>query len=114
LLRIGRQDFLALLKEPLLHRIDYKHAVQSVEQGAIWLDVGSPPEHRDDRLNGAMNIPLNDIRNAIGVLDRSRKYITYCQSGRRSAAAAFIMTQAGYDVQVLDGGLWSVPRAMQQ
>lgn len=114
LLRIGRQDFLALLKEPLLHRIDYKHAVRFVEQGAIWLDVGSPPEHRYDRLNGAMNIPLNDIRNAIGVLDRNRKYITYCQSGRRSAAAAFIMTQAGYDVQVLDGGLWSVPRSMQQ
>lgn len=113
LLRLGRRDFLALLKEPLLHKIDYQHAVKAVEQGAVWLDVGSPPEYRYDRLEGAMNIPLNDIRNAIGVLDRGRKYITYCQSGRRSAAAAFIMTQAGYDVQVLDGGLWSVPRSMQ-
>ncbi|MDP1997844.1 MAG: hypothetical protein Q8J90_11660 [Gallionella sp.] len=32
----------------------------------------------------------------------------------RSAAAAFILAQAGYDVQVLDGGLWSVSRTAQQ
>jgi rhodanese-related sulfurtransferase len=114
LLRLGRQDFLALLKEPLLHKINYHQAMEAAEQGAVWLDVGSPPEHRYDRLDGAMNIPLNDIRNAIGILDRGRKYIAYCQSGRRSAAAAFILTQAGYNVQVLDGGLWSVPRPTHQ
>lgn len=113
LLRLGREDFLALLKEPLLHKINYGNAVKAVEQGAVWLDVRYPTEFRYDSLRGAMNLPLNDIRNAIGVLDRSRKYIAYCQSGRRSAVAAFIMAQAGYDVQVLDGGLWSVPRSVQ-
>jgi rhodanese-related sulfurtransferase len=41
-------------------------------------------------------------------------YICYCQSGRRSAAAAFILAQAGYDVYVLENGLWSVPKALQQ
>ena len=113
LLRLGRQDFLDMLKEPLLLKISYENAVKAVEQGAVWLDVGSPPEHRYDRLRDAMNVPLNDIRNAIGVLDRNRKYIVYCQSGRRSAAATFIMAQAGYDVQVLEGGLWSVPKSVQ-
>lgn len=114
LLRLGRQDFLALLQEPLLHKLNYDQAKQAVEQGAVWLDVRHPPEYRYDKLPGAMNVPLNDIRNAIGVLERSKKYIAYCQSGRRSAAAAFILAQAGYDVQVLDGGLWSVPRSVQQ
>lgn len=114
LLRLGRQDFLALLQEPLLHKTSYEQAIQAVAQGAVWLDVRYPPEYRYDRLRGAMNIPLSDIRNAIGALDRSRKYITYCQSGRRSAAAAFILAQAGYDVQVLDSGLWSVPKSAQQ
>ncbi|MBI5627056.1 MAG: hypothetical protein HY935_07670 [Nitrosomonadales bacterium] len=103
LLRLGREDFLALLKEPLLHKIKYGDAVQAVEQGAVWLDVRYPTEYRFDSLRGAMNVPLNDIRNAMGVLDRSRKYIAYCQSGRRSAVAAFIMAQAGHDVHVLDG-----------
>ena len=114
LLRLGRQDFLALLQEPLLHKLGYEQAREAVAQGAVWLDVRHPPEYRYDKLPGAMNVPLNDIRNAIGVLDRSKKYIAYCQSGRRSAAAAFILAQAGYDVQVLDGGLWSVPRLVPQ
>ncbi len=114
LLRLGRQDFMALMQEPLLHRIGYEQAVQAVATGAVWIDVRHPSEYRYDRLPGAMNLPLNDVRNAIDVLDRDKKYIAYCQSGRRSAAAAFILAQAGYDIQVLDGGLWSVPRSKQQ
>lgn len=112
LLRLNRQDFLHLLQEPLLHKIAFSEAQQVVHEGvALWLDVRHPPEYRYDRLLGALNIPLNDIRNAIGVLDHDKKYIVYCQSGRRSAAAAFILAQAGYQVQVLEGGLWSVPYA---
>ena len=114
LLRLERKDFLALMQEPLLRKLSYEQAMQAVAQGAVWLDVRHPPEYRYDKLRGAMNVPLNEIRNAIGVLNRSKKYITYCQSGRRSAAAAFILAQAGYDVQVLDGGLWSVPKTAQQ
>lgn len=113
LLRLSRQDFLTLLQEPLLHKLNYQQAKQAVAQGAVWLDVRHPPEYRYDRLAGAMNVPLNDVRNAIGVLDRDKKYIAYCQSGRRSAVAAFILAQAGYDVQVLEGGLWSVPKLAQ-
>jgi len=114
LLRLGRQDFMELMQEPLLHRIDYEQAVQAVADGAVWIDVRHPSEYRYDRLVGAMNLPLNDVRNAIDVLDRSKKYIAYCQSGRRSAVATFILAQAGYDIQVLDGGLWSVPKSKQQ
>ena len=114
LLRLKKQDFLELMKEPLLHRISFVEAKQKVAQGAIWLDVRHPPEYRYDKLAGAINVPLNDIRNAIGVLNKATPYIAYCQSGRRSAAAAFILAQAGYDVFVLENGLWSVPKAQQQ
>ncbi len=114
LLRLKKQDFLELLKEPLLHRISYQDAKQKVAQGAVWLDVRHPPEYRYDKLPGAINVPLNDVRNAIGVLNKTTTYIAYCQSGRRSAAAAFILAQAGYDVYVLEDGLWSVPKAQQQ
>ncbi len=113
LLRLGRQDFLDLLQEPLLHKVNFSNAQASVANGAVWLDVRHPPEYRYDRLPGAINVPLNDIRSAIGVLDKDKKYIAYCQSGRRSAAAAFILAQAGYDVEVLDGGLWSESAVMQ-
>ena len=111
LLRLKKQDFLELMQEPLLHRISYQDAKAKVAQGAVWLDVRHPPEYRYDKLPGAINVPLNDIRNAIGVLGKATPYVAYCQSGRRSAAAAFILAQAGYDVYVLENGLWSVPKA---
>ncbi len=114
LLRLKKQDFMELMQEPLLHRISFQDAKQKVAQGAVWLDVRHPPEYRHDKLPGAINVPLNDIRNAIGVLNKATPYIAYCQSGRRSAAAAFILAQAGYDVYVLENGLWSVPKAQQQ
>lgn len=114
LLRLKKQDFLDLMKEPLLHRISFQDAKQKVAEGAVWLDVRHPPEYRYDKLSGAINVPLNDIRNAIGVLNKTTPYISYCQSGRRSAAAAFILAQSGYNVYVLENGLWSVPKAQQQ
>jgi rhodanese-related sulfurtransferase len=114
LLRLKMEDFLELVREPLLHRVSYQEAQQKVAQGAQWVDVRHPPEFRYDKLPGAINVPLNDIRNAIGALRKDRQYIAYCQSGRRSSAAAFILAQAGYDVYVLEGGLWSVPKSQQQ
>ncbi len=114
LLRVKRQDFLELMQEPLLHRLNYGDAIKKVAQGAIWIDTRHPSEYRYDKLPGAINVPLNDIRNAIGALNKSHTYIAYCQSGRRSSAAAFILAQAGYDVYVLEGGLWTVPKLQQQ
>ncbi len=113
LLRLKKQDFMELMQEPLLHRISYQDAREKVAQGAVWVDVRHPPEYRYDKLPGAINVPLNDIRNAIGVLGKATPYIAYCQSGRRSSAAAFILAQAGYDVCVLENGLWSVLKAQQ-
>ncbi len=114
LLRLKREDFFKLMQEPLLHRINIVEARQKAAQGAVWIDVRHPSEYRYDKIPGAMNIPLNDIRNAIGALDKSGTYIAYCQSGRRSSVAAFILARAGYDVYVLDGGLWKIPQLQQE
>lgn len=107
LLRLDKKDFVALLREPLLHRISMEIARQKILNGAQWLDVRYPSEYQYDRLPGAINIPLAEIRNAFGVLDKEREYVLYCQSERRSAAAAFLLAQRGYAAFVLEGGLWS-------
>jgi rhodanese-related sulfurtransferase len=106
LLRLSKQDFDVLLREPLLHEINMEQARQKVLEGAQWIDVRYPSEYQFDRLPGARNIPLSEIRNAFGALDMDEEYIVYCQSGRRSSAAAFLLAQRGYRVFVLDGGLW--------
>ena len=59
---------------------------------------------------GAINVPLAEVRNMFAVLDRRKEYIAYCQSGRRSAAAAFLFAQRGFRVWLLEGGLKAVER----
>ena len=110
LLRLGKADFKQLLGEPLLQRLTYAGALERVARGAAWLDVRYPSEYRYDRLPGALNVPLNEVRNSFPVLERTREYIAYCQSGRRSSAAAFLLAQRGFAVSVLEGGLWAAAR----
>lgn len=104
--RLGKADFVPLLQEPLLRAIDRSDAEQRVASGlARWLDVRYPVEFVEDGLPGALNLPLNEIRSAFGLLDRRPEYIVYCQSGRRSSAATFLLAQHGFRAVMLKGGL---------
>lgn len=105
LLRLDNADFIRLLREPLLQRIDAAEARQRVAAGAVWLDVRFPAECRHDGLPGAMNIPLNELRDALPNLPADREYVAYCQTGRRSSAAAFLLSQRGLRASLLAGGL---------
>ena len=111
LLRLDRQHFNELLREPLLRRLGYAEALEKVRRGALWLDVRYPSEYQYDKLSGAINVPLAEVRNMFAVLDRSKEYIAYCQSGRRSAAAAFLFAQRGFRVWLLEGGLKKSPES---
>ena len=105
MLRLDKQHFNSLLREPLLRRLNFEDAAARVRGGALWLDVRYPSEYQYDKLPGAINVPLAEVRNMFAVLDRSKEYVAYCQSGRRSAAAAFLFAQRGFKVWVLEGGL---------
>lgn len=106
LLRLAKPDFIELLQAPLLHRLSRSDAEIRVASGqAAWLDVRYPAEFAQDGLDGAINIPLNEIREAFGILDRQREYVVYCQSGRRSSAATFLLAQHGFKAYWLEGGI---------
>jgi rhodanese-related sulfurtransferase len=108
LLRLDRTDFNRLLREPLLQRLDPQAAAGRVAAGAVWLDVRFPVEYRYDGQPQAINIPLNELRNALPSLRRDRAYVVYCQTGRRSSAAAFLLSQYGFQAYLLEGGLNSM------
>ncbi len=112
LLRLDRKDFNVLLREPLLRRMSFDEAAEKVRRGALWLDVRYPSEYQYDKLPGAINVPLAEVRNMFEVLDRSKEYVAYCQSGRRSAAAAFLFAQRGFKVWLLEGGLRTVEKSV--
>jgi len=114
LLRLDRADFIRLLKEPLLHQYPADEACKRVAGGAQWLDVRFPVEFRHDGLPGALNIPLNELRGALTNLPRDREYIAYCQTGKRSSAAAFLLSQKGFGAGLLAGGLKTMYRQTSQ
>lgn len=105
LLRLDGADFVRLLREPLLQRIHAAEAQRHIASGAMWVDVRFPAEYRQDGLPGAVNIPLNELRDALPNLRKDKEYIVYCQTGRRSSAAAFLMSQRGLHASLLEGGL---------
>jgi CRP-like cAMP-binding protein len=106
LLRLAKPDFIELLRAPLLHAVERDDAERRVANGqAVWLDVRYAAEFGQDGLYGALNIPLNEIRSAFGLLDKGQEYIVYCHSGRRSSAAAFLLAQYGLKAFWLRDGL---------
>lgn len=109
LMRMSKQDFNALLNEPLLEWIDYDEAANLAASGAQWLDVRLPGEYEAGHVEGAHNLPLFFLRMKARKLDPDVTYIVYCDSGRRSSAASFLLSERGFAVRVLRGGLDSVP-----
>ena len=105
LMRLSKKDFVELLKKPLVHHIEYELATAVVNDGGIWLDVRLPDEHANHAFENSTNVPLASIRDKASTLSANRKYVIYCDTGRRSAAAAFLLSQRGLDVCVLEGGL---------
>ncbi len=105
LMKLSKDDFNALLKEPMLSWVSWDEAVERAKAGAVWLDVRLESEHANSGVPGSVNIPLFMLRLKADSLDPNREYIVYCDTGRRSSAAAFLLSERGFQVLVLKGGL---------
>jgi CRP-like cAMP-binding protein len=107
LMRLNKQDFRELMNEPLLQWVSYEEAREIIAKGGKWLDVRLPSEHQNLSIEDSLNIPLYFIRLKISTLDKNIPYVVYCDTGRRSSAAAYILVERGFDAYVLTGGLTS-------
>jgi CRP-like cAMP-binding protein len=104
-MRLGKEDFKKLLNEPMLDWVTPAQAEEIVRSGGQWLDVRLPSEFENQHLEGALNIPLYFIRLKISTLDKSKKYVVCCDTGRRSSAGAYILSERGFQAYVLQGGI---------
>ncbi|MCH8544723.1 MAG: cyclic nucleotide-binding domain-containing protein [Alcanivorax sp.] len=112
-MRLDRADFDELLREPVVDSISAGEALERVSAGARWLDVRTPDEYAQGHLREALNMPLNVLRLKSRLLDPSRTYVAYCDTGRRSTSAAFLLRHAGIQVHLLEGGLNASPEVLQ-
>ena len=55
-------------------------------------------------VEGALHIPVDELRARMGELPRGRRLLVSCQSGLRSYLACRILTQHGYDCANVAGG----------
>lgn len=110
LMRMAKKDFVELLKAPVLHTVDFAKAQEMVKHGAILLDVRLESEHKNAHLQGSINIPLYLLRIKARHLDKDKRYIVYCDTGRRSSSAAYLLNERGYDALYLEGGLRGLSR----
>lgn len=109
LMRLARKDFDELMREPLVKWVTLDQARALAQQGAGLLDVRTEDEFRHGTVKGSQNLPLYQLRHKAPGLDAKRHYVVFCQSGSRSCAAAFLLTQRGFEVSVLRGGLNGLP-----
>jgi CRP-like cAMP-binding protein len=104
-MRLGKEDFKRLLNEPMLDWVTTDEADEIVKNGGQWLDVRLPSEFENHHKEGALNIPLYFIRLKINTLDQNTKYVLCCDTGRRSSAGAYILSERGFQAYVLRGGI---------
>jgi rhodanese-related sulfurtransferase len=76
-------------------------------EDVILLDVREPDEWSDDGyINGAVNIPLDQLPSRVDELDRDKTIIVMCRNGNRSTQGLSILEAAGFaDLHELGGGI---------
>jgi CRP-like cAMP-binding protein/rhodanese-related sulfurtransferase len=109
LMRLKKEDFNSLLNEPLLNWVSFDEGSQLVADGGVWLDVRLPTEFKAKNIKDSINIPLIFLRMKANSLDTNKKYVIYCDTGRRSSAASFLLNEKDIESYVLTDGVDSAP-----
>ena len=114
LMRLSTKDFAEILTPPVVDWVNPAKASELSRAGAQVLDVRMPEEFDEAAIKGALNIPLFQLRDRLDELERSRSVIVYCNTGERSAAAAFILSKVGFESYALQGGLAAMMKQQQK
>lgn len=75
---------------------------------ALVLDVRDDSEVRQGRIKGARHIPLKELRERMGELQKfqNKPVVVYCRTGNRSAQASELLTRNGFETVInLHGGV---------
>jgi rhodanese-related sulfurtransferase len=84
-------------------------AQKLIEDGAQLVDVRAEHEWEAGRIEGATHLPLAELAERTGEIDKERPVVLYCRGGNRSTMAADALADAGYNAVKLSEGIvgWS-------
>ncbi|CFX41775.1 FAD-dependent pyridine nucleotide-disulphide oxidoreductase [Syntrophomonas zehnderi OL-4] len=77
---------------------------QEVSRGAFLIDARTPEEFKYGAVEGATNIPVDEIRNRLAEIPKDRDILVYCQVGLRSYITTRILKQNNFKVKNISGG----------
>ena len=100
--------------EGVSESIQWHELEEKQREGYLLLDVRNEGElEKNGRLSGAMNIPLDQLRERLLEVPKEQPIIVSCHSGLRSYIAERILKQNGYTAKNLDGAfaLYSTVRS---
>lgn len=108
---LGKPDFDELLKPPMLEQVEPSQARSMLREGrARLVDCRYAAEFEESHIPGAQWVPLDRLRDrGVFSLEPGPPYIVYCRSGRRSAAAAYLLRERGFRALSLAGGIRDWP-----
>lgn len=88
--------------------IDVEELAAARESGVL-IDVREPGEYAEGHVPGAMLIPMGQLANRMGELDKTSPVFVICASGNRSTAMTDLLRVAGFDAVSVAGGTgaWS-------
>ncbi len=73
-------------------------------ENILLLDVREPAEFEGGRIQGAINIPLGQLRDRLGELPREQEIWVSCGVGQRAYYACRLLSQHGFRARNLSGG----------
>ena len=88
--------------QPIVHSSDFLAGTTDPE--AMLIDVRSPGEFAAGSIEGATNIPLEELRSRLEEVPTDQPLIVFCQVGQRGYSATRILAQKDRDVSNLSGG----------
>ncbi len=89
--------------------VSREEARKLIDEGAQLIDVRADHEWEVGRIAGATHVPLPELPQRLGEIDKDRPVVVYCRGGNRSSMATEALTDAGYDAVKLSEGIvgWS-------
>lgn len=114
LLELEEEYFNSYLRRRLVKEVTPQQAqVMARRKDTQWLDCRFHIEYSEVRIPGAQLVPLHVLRQSVHALDRDRRYLVYCRSGRRSICAAYLLCERGFNAVSVAGGIREWPYAVE-
>ncbi len=107
-------DFVKAAKSQI-EEVEVNEVVSLLDEGYQVLDVREPAEYHAGTIDGALNLPRGILEAACDrqypgknthMMDRDKKWLTFCATSGRAAMAASVLKQMGFkNVKNINGGL---------